>query len=322
MNPAARAKRPKGEAQSNPHSGYGKYEDPAELTASTKVGNVEPNDAWPEFSIPTGEPEAAPQASGAGSSSGTQPPAAAPEPRGTVAPVAAPPADEMIPKYRVDELSRQVEQLTRMNERLMGLVPRPQSEPAADPDPEAERKAKLVQELAELDPKLARAMDLGASADKILAVIERLEAQEQRDLVEWDGFAKQTLSSIHDAFAKGISNGQKTGKDLPQETQQTLTDNFITWVMKDGQRTERYNRRDTTLQNDFLQAWRQTWVEPWRRQQAAGDVKQARRVSNLPVSGSTSSPMGTPPPKPNDSDDEDAIFRRGFRDSMERMGNS
>jgi hypothetical protein len=228
----------------------------------------------------------------------------------------------MIPKYRLDELVRQVEQLTGMNERLLAFIPRPDAVPVAEPDAEAQRKATLVQELAELDPKLARAMDLGASADKILAAIERLESQEKQTQVEWDSHAKRMLGSIHDAFAKAVSGDKKLGKDLPEETRQTLTDNFITWVLKDPQRTARYNAKDQSLQGDFLTAWKQTWVEPWRRQQVAGDVRQARRVQSLPVSGGTASPMGTPAPKPTDSDDEDEIYRRAFRDSMARMENS
>ena len=287
---------------------------------------------WPEFHIPDVGQEAPPQASGAGTSDGAAPVQPPKEPVGTKAPEETPPPEETIPKYRFEEVVKQVEMLRGMNERLLALMPKPNEKPA-EPDPDAERKAKLVAEFAELDPRIAKMLELGGSADKILKAIERMEQSEldraeeaKAKQVEYDGYAKTVLTSLHDAFAKAL-DPKKLGKDLPEETRQTLTDNFIGWVMRDAtrQREVRYNQKDPTLQTDFLTAWKATWVEPWRRQQVAEDVRAAKRVEKLPVGGGTASPLGTPPPKPKDDDDEDAIFHRAFQHSMglkDQLGSS
>lgn len=297
------------------------------------------SDGWPEFSIPDVGQEPAPQASGADKP--TEPVstvAPTPEPVGTKAPDGLPTADEMIPKYRYDDLLKEVERQRQMTERMIAVLEKAKATPAApvqaEPDPEAERKQKLVEELASLDPRIARMLELGGSADKILAAIEKMntfaeerEAEARLKQAEYDGYAKTVLTAIHDAYAKSLSDGKKLGKDLPEETRQTLTDNFIAWVMKDTTRARetRYNQKDATLQTEFLDSWRRTFVEPWRRQQVAEDVRAAKRVQNLPVGGGTASPLGTPPPKPTDDGDEDAVFKRGWahtRQLQEHLGSS
>lgn len=297
------------------------------------------SDGWPEFSIPDVGQEGAPQASGAGKADEPVPPVEPiREPVGAKAPEGTPTPDEMIPKYRYDDLAREVERQRQMTERLIAALEKakvPVAAPApVEPDPDAERKQKLVEELASLDPRIARMLELGGSADKILQAIEKMntfaEEREQESKlkqVEWDGYAKTVLASIHDSYAKSLSGGKKTGADLPEETRQTLTDNFIAWVMKDTTRARemRYNQRDPALQTEFLDEWKRTFVEPWRRQQTAEDVRAAKRVQNLPVGGGTASPLGTPPPKPTDDGDEDAVFKRGWavtRQLQEQAGSS
>jgi hypothetical protein len=296
-------------------------------------------DGWPEFHIPDVGQEGAPQASGAGTVDEPKPPVEpGKEPVGTKAPEGTPTPDEMIPKYRYDDLAKEVERQRQMTERLLAALEATKAQPAApkpvEADPDAERKQKLVEELAALDPRIARMLELGGSADKILAAIERMntfaeerESEAKLKQVEYDGYAKTVLTSIHDSYAKMLSDGKKLGKDLPEETRQTLTDNFIAWVMKDATRGRelRYNSKDPTLQTEFLDTWKRTWVEPWRRQQTAEDVRAAKRVQNLPVGGGTASPLGTPPPKPKADDDEDAVFHRGWvqtQELKEQLGSS
>lgn len=283
-------------------------------------------DEWPEFSIPdVGLVGESPEG-GSGAPSGSTPAApVTPLPaEGTQAPAEGPkPGDDLIPKYRLTETTARLTALEAMNQRLLAMLEQRQAAAAAAPsevvaDPEADRRKALLKQIKELSPEVAQAFKLGENADVILAMIEETKVRRDQDKAAWDGYAVKTLSSVHDTYAKALSGGKKTGKDLPEETRQALTDNFVAWIMKDptGQRVERYNSHDDALHSEFITAWQRQFVEPWRRQSVAGQVTQARRVANLPVGGGTSSPLGTPPPKPNDSDDEDAIFHRAFHQSI------
>jgi len=286
-------------------------------------------DEWPEFSIPDVGLGGEPPPSGSGEPSGSTPAApVTPTPaEGTKAPSEGPkPGDDLIPKYRLDETTARLTALEAMNKRLMAVLeqraaPAPAEVPA---DPDAERRLALLKQIKELSPEVAQAFKLGENADVILAMIEETKVRREQDKAAWDGYAVKTLSSVHDGYAKALSGGKKTGKDLPQETRDALTDNFVAWIMKDptGQRVDRYNSHDDALQSEFITAWQRQFVEPWRRQSVAGQVTQARRVANLPVGGGTSSPLGTPPPKPNDADDEDAIFHRAFHQTVAERDSS
>lgn len=287
------------------------------------------NDGWPEFSIPDVGDGGGAQASAPGDTGSPAPAAAAGEggaDGGTKPPVAGSPSagEENIPKYRLDELTARYDKLEETNRRLMLILERyqPQAKPepgaGVPPDPDAEKKQRIWNQLVEINPKLAQAIELAESAEDIKAALAQLRAEQTRTAEEWDDHAKQVLTGIHDQYAKLLSDGKKLGKDLPEETRQTITDNFVAWVMKDpsGERVKRYNRRDTTLSAEFVNDFKRTFIEPWRRQDAAGDAARARRVQNLPVGGGTASPLGTPPPKPKADEDEDEVFHRGFRHTM------
>lgn len=283
---------------------------------------------WPEFSIPdvgneggsqesepgaTGSPAPAAAAGAGGAEDGTKPPA-------TGSPSAG---DETIPKYRLDEITARYNELSETNKRLMAMLEKFQQPAApapkpAEPDPEAEKKERIWKQLLEVNPKLAKAIELAERAGDIESVMQAFAQQQQAQKQEWDNYAKSTLSTIHDKYASLLSNGTKKGADLPEETRQTITDNFVAWVMKDGtgQRVQRYNSKDGALIEEFVNDWKKTFIEPWRRQSAGAQAQQARRTQNLPNGGGTSSPLGTPPPKPKNDEDEDAIYHRAFRHSM------
>lgn len=286
-------------------------------------------DGWPDFTIPDVGNEGEPQASGSGDK-GSPAPTAPVEPQqaeGTPPAVEGPkPGDENIPKYRFDEVSGQLATERETNRKLLAMLERFQPQepkPNEEPDPEAERRQKILAQLKQY-PDLAAAMELGQKADVINALIEETRARAEQDKKIWDAYAQRTLAGLHDAYAKAISGGKKAGKDLPKESQQALTDNFAAWIMKDpsGARVDRYNDRDDKLIGEFISDWQRQFVDPWRRQQAAEQVQQARKVANLPVGGGNSSPLGTPPPKPNESEDEDAVFHRGWLDTQQRKEQS
>jgi hypothetical protein len=287
---------------------------------------------WPEFSIPdVGKPEGEPQASGSGEPSGPAPAAAAPkEPAGTPAPTGAEPkpGDDLIPKYRLDEIAERARKAEETNAKLLEIVaemrrgPAPEPKPAGEPDPDAERKQRLLAQLIELDPRIGKMLELAEHADKITAGLTASEQRQLREEKEWSNHATATLATVHDAFAKAFSGGKKTGADLPEEMRKTLTDNFIGWVMRDPARAERYDRKDAKLSEEFVTDWNKQFVEPFRRTAVAGQVQQARKVASLPVGGGSSSPLGTPAPKPNDSDDEDAIYKRGWAATKQAMEQS
>jgi hypothetical protein len=286
-------------------------------------------DGWPEFKIPDeGNPGGEPQASGSGVSSDPAPVAAAPkEPAGTPAPAGeAPNAGDTIPKYRFDETSERARRAEEANAKLLELLAtRPAEKPApGEPDPEQERRARLLAQLIELDPRIGKMLELAEHADKLTGIMTDSEQRQIREKQEWDAHATRTLGTVHDAFAKAFSGGKKAGADLPAEMRQTLTDNFVAWVMRDptGQRAQRYDRKDDKLASEFVSDWRTNFVEPFRRETVAGQVTQARKVANLPVGGGSSSPLGTPAPKPNDGDDEDAIFKRGWAQTKQAMEQS
>lgn len=289
-------------------------------------------DEWPEFSIPdvgneggvqestpgdTGSPAPAAAAGSGGANDGAKPPVAGSPSAG----------DETIPKYRFDEITSRYNELSETNKRLLAMLERFQPkepEPFQEPDPEAEKKERIWKQLVEVNPKLAKAIELAERAGDIEGLLEQAKQEKTRQAEEWDRYAKSTLGTIHDEYAKLLSNGTKTAKDLPEETRQSITDNFVAWVMKDPSlaRVNRYNSKDSTLIQEFVNDWKRTFIEPWRRQSAAQQVQQARRTANLPVGGGTASPLGTPPPKPNDSDDEDAVFKRGWAHTRQQLDQS
>lgn len=291
-------------------------------------------DDWPEFSIPdVGQTEApAPLAPEPGVPSGSAPPAPGTVVAGsTPAPSPGPSAgdDDRIPKYRFDEVLEARRQAEAVNQRLIALLDKqmaataPPEAPVATDD-ETARKQRIVQQLIDVDPRFGKLLAMGDRADAILATIDRAEQQQAAQAEEYERLAKTTVSSVHDAFAVAAMGQGKTGNDLPPETRQTLTDNFVAWVMQDPstQRAQRYNARDTSLTTEFLTDWQRRFVDPYRRSTAATQIQQARRTAALPMGGGTSSPLGTPPPKTHDTEDEDAVFHRAYRDSMQRAEQS
>jgi hypothetical protein len=290
---------------------------------------------WPEFSIPdVGNSEAEPApAAQPGVPSGSAPAAPAPAPLpGTQAAGGGPSAgdDDRIPKYRFDEANeraRQADERFNRAVKLLEMEIQHREKPVVPPaelDEEAQRKQRLFDQLMELDPRLKRAIEVAERADELFATADQTKQEQERQKAEWDRVAVKALSSVHDAYAVAAMGKGKTGKDLPVETRQSLTDNFVAWVMQDptGTRTDRYNQRDPALASEFVSDWSRRFVEPFRRQTAAGQVAAARRTANLPVGGGASNPLGTPPPKTHDDEDEDAIFHRAFKDSMDRVANS
>ena len=292
---------------------------------------------WPEFSIPdVGQTEApSAPAETPGDPSGSSPAAPAPAPLpGTQVAGGGPSAgdDDRIPKYRFDEVSERARQSEATVQRLMAFLEQQAAQaaqaaagqPQEPPDEDAERKQRILQQLLDLDPRIAKAIQVGERADAIFAQIERAEQSAQQEKAGWDRFAQQTLSSVHDAFASAAMGKGKLGKDLPDETRQSLTDNFVAWIMRDttGQRVARYNEKDAALTQEFITNWSRQFVEPYRRQTAAGQVQSARRTATLPMGGGTSSPLGQPPPKPTNDEDEDAVFHRGWLHSRQQMDQS
>lgn len=285
---------------------------------------VDAGDGWPDFTIPdvgdVGEGKETPS----GVPSGPAPAALAePAPVGTGAPVGEPKTgDEAIPKYRFDEIAKERDELRDNLARVLKLMEaRREPEPFEEPDdPEVAKRKKIVADLQALDPRIAQAFELGEKRDVILQLIDEAKQRQETEKRQWDTFATKQLSTVHDGFAAAMSGGKKKGSDLPRETRQGLTDNFVAWVMQDGSggRANRYISRDEALPKEFLSEFSKQYIEPFRRQAAAVNVTQARRVQNLPVGGGTSSPLGTPRPKPNDSDDEDAVYHRGWADTLAR----
>lgn len=281
------------------------------------------SDGWPEFTIPDVGAPGAGEETPAGDTSGSRPAAndQAAKPDAERQPVVG--ADgEMIPKYRLDEVTQRNAELQQQLERVLRVLEanRPAPKEDDEPDPEQLRKQKIVNDLLELDPRIRKAIELGEKADVIQALLQTSQEREAMEKASWDDFANRQLAKVHDGFAAALSGGKRKGAELPQETRQGLTDNFIAWVMQDGsgRRAGRYNAKDETLPTEFIQSFMKQYVDPLRRTTAAATVTAARRVQNLPVGGGSSSPLGTPKPKPND-DDEDAIFKRGWEDTKQRM---
>jgi hypothetical protein len=287
---------------------------------------------WPEFSIPDdGHPGAAPERA-AGETGSPTPTAAAGEPAqapGTEAQAAGGPrsGDDHIPKYRLDEVTARLTAQEETNRRLLAMLEQRQAPlaqpaaPAGPVDPDAEKKQKILQQLIALDPRFGKMLEYADRLPEFAASAETLAARQAREKADWDRYATTTLSTVHDAFAKALSDGKKGGADLPRETRQRVTNNFVAWIMEDETqgRAQRYDSRDGTLVQEFVADWKKSLIDPWRRQEAAGQVQEARRQSKLPVSGGTASPLGTPTPKPKADDDEDAIYKRAWQATRQEM---
>lgn len=276
-------------------------------------------DEWPEFSIPQMDTPPAQEHAPEVTTDSTPP--TTPVDTGQAA--AAPGTEDFIPKYRYDETAarlRQAEQMLMEVLRTQAAAAKPPAPPEDDTplDPDAERKQALYAQFLDLHPNIQKAMKMAEQYDAISKLIERDTQSQQAQQAMWDAHNKQVVATLHDTYAKLVSNGQKTGKDLPPDVQRMLVDNFIGWITRDQTKTleQRYEQRDPALLNEFMAYWQQSVGNPWRRQTAAAQVQQARRVASLPVGGGTASPLGTPPAKPKPSDDEDEVFHRAFRHSM------
>lgn len=242
------------------------------------------------------------------------------------------PGDGFIPKYRFDEVNEKYSTLERnfqaLQDRILKMLesqaaPKTPEKPAAPPlEPEEQaRRDRLFAELRELNPTMARAIALAEKSDqieKMLARFDQLDQAEtlrqQQEAQRHEAFAKQQLDTLFTGYAQMFGK-DKTGKDLPDDLKGTLKDNFVRWLLTDPTRSARYDAGDTKLPGEFVQAWRAQFVDPSRRSTAAGQMREAKRRERLPESGGTANPLGTPPAKPKDDEDEDAIFHRAFAHS-------
>lgn len=275
-----------------------------------------PGSDWPEFSIPTdgGGGDAPPPAEPSGS------PAAPAEPVREGTGQAAPtPVDETIPKYRLDETLARLQTIERTNQQLSEALsrfmrqPDTPTTPAAEPDEETLRRQRIRDQILEVYPELKDAVELTKLRQRLEATITATEQRNLEDEQRYDAYAKRVISSVHDDFAPLILGKGKTGKDLSEASRDELKTSFIRWIGSAPDRVERYNRYDDTLRKEFIADWTARWVDPLKRSGAAALTRQARVTQNLPVSGTTSSPLGAPPARPTTPENEDEIYERAAK---------
>ncbi len=293
-----------------------------------------PDPEWPEFTIPTAAnvsspaptPPTSPDTSAAAPTPPTSPDtsAAAPTPP-------TPAAEEMFPKHRFDEMNTRFEAVRQQNEQLTKLLTTlvttkaAMAADAAAAKPVDPEKQQIIDQLHEyLGPNLRGALALADKAPVLDELIARFNAFEARAIAREKAeetaavdYAQRSLAAVHDQLAPLFLGKDKAGKDLDPSRRQALTNLYVQWVGEDATRIDRYNRQDDTLRQDFVKAYQDQWVEPFRRASAATAVREARKVSSLPVGGTTTSTLGTPPAKPLTSDDEDAPFNRAAAMAMD-----
>ena len=277
---------------------------------------------WPEFSIPSVDTPPAPVETPAGDASADQSAqAGSPAPTGGTPATPVPAADqENIPKYRYDKLNADLEASNRTVRQLQTLLQsiadlNKQPPAAVETDP---RKAQILKDLLDAVPELKDALELAKQKDRLLGTLQAVDTDQANKGREWDFYAKTSLSKIHDALAPVYLGKGKIGKDLDNELKADLTARFVDWLGANEDRVVRYNTGDTSLRDEFVQAYLKRYVEPFRRSSAAEAVRGARSRENLPTAGGGQPPLGTPPPNVDNSD-EDAVFRRAWAQTKQLL---
>lgn len=267
-----------------------------------------------------------------------QPPAAPPAPAGGTPPApaggapAGQPSDEQIPRYRLDEVVsdrdnlrtlvlEQQRQISQLLQRF-GQTPGPAA-PAAPPPPQLTPQDIAIRDrlygiIPGLD-KLADLLPFLERRDAIFGAADAVPAWRSAEDQYWDRYANDSVSSIADEFAKFQLGEGKAAKDLNPIVLDSIRAAFTRWVTSDPARAARYEREDPSIPKEFWGVYRATVFDPIRRSQQAAVLENQppalpRGGGGAPA-GSNTPPSAPPAPA---GDDEDAIHARawGIRDTV------
>lgn len=226
---------------------------------------------------------------------GQQPPASA-TPNGEPAPTV--PAG-YIPQYRLDQVSGENKRLRGIVQQLLGGQAPPNGEPKPPLDPRLEAvRGKIL----ELFPFLKDVEGLVASNG------QQQQAEERRQ----NAFATRTIGGVLNHCAGQLLGEGKGAKDLTPEARTWLKDSFISWVLADDARAERYDAGDTAgMAAEFWTAYNQVMRATAVRTQQTTVLERGQRRANLPTQGSSAAPVPPAPPALNFTD-EKAVHKAGW----------
>jgi len=292
---------------------------------------------FPDFGAPEGSGIPKDAAGTPPAGEGTPPASAAPAgtppagPAGTTPPVTPPSDADLVSRSQFTQVHGENQQLKAQLERLtailtgLGQIIPGLKAPAAPPVPAEPLTPEAQQDIALLKkymPWWDGVESLVGMKDRIEKAIAKMEqvaeeqqvtskAEQERD----DAYARRSLAAVHKAIAPFYLGPGKEAKDLPEFRRQTINDIFVRWVGMDQERALRYNAYDDALVGEFVQFFEAEMVTPFKREGAVKAVAQANKVGKLPVSGATTSTLGTPPPtvKPAEGEDPlDAALKRAW----------
>jgi hypothetical protein len=234
---------------------------------------------------------------------------------------------ESVPIYRLNEVIERERATKAENARLLAEVTRLRTAPppAATPPPAAVPPVAAVPEdpttvalrtrLEEVIPGLKRLSDLVKLADRagdLDSMRTATEAHRRATETFFDQHTSAQLATLHGRAATLLGEG-KTAADLPEMTRQTLTSAFARWVSDDPERTARYERLDTKLEEEFWTVYKAAVFDPVRRTQSVAAIAAGERPA-LPVGGTATSPVAPAPPTRPAASDEDAIHARSWNE--------
>lgn len=297
---------------------------------------------WPQNEVPEGFGQSATQ-DDTTSAAASSAPANEPLPEGDTpeAPLdaadpASPqrPGNGMIPKYRFDEVNERFQTVAQQNaylqsqlQSLMQVVQRlaPNGQPQGSAPVQEqldERETRIVAQLDRLirhSPAWQQLQPLLERKDEVLSTADQVKGRSVQEKQHWQDVATQTMGNVLTNFATTVLGPGKTADDLSPEQHRWAREAFSSWCQMDPARVARYESQDPALVTDFITAFRGavgggsvTPVTPQQRAVAANTQRRAEQVRRLPTSGSASTPMGTPPAKVNQQD-EDAVHAAGWQ---------
>lgn len=270
-------------------------------------GGEWPND--PSFRSAQGDPPAPPPAAPAARPSGT-PGAPPPAPAGQPPAAGAPPADEQIPRYRLDEVTNRLTTIENQhraaaaeNQRLRQALATAMGHeiPPAQAQPD-ERTTRLRAALLQVFPELEQ-------LPNVLRSMTTSDTNRQADL---DRGADRTIQSALNFIAKEVLGEGKQGKDLSPFQQTMWKGAFIDWIAGDKDRAVAYEAGEPPDFGAFLRDYDQHMVAVRARRAAAGLESRASLVAGLPQGGPSAAPVASPPAD-LDYNDVDAVHKRGWQ---------
>ena len=275
----------------------------------------------PEGKLWDGEPvpAAASPDSGAPVTAPT-PAVSAPQPATPAAPLApATPGavpDGYVPSYRLRETreaairesqahwaTREAEiraEADRYRQQLQALVG---VTPPQNPEVDAVRN-----QFAQLYPGLAKMEDRAAQLEALLERAGDLESQNEH---YWQSYGRQTMDRL---FQKA---NESLGVPLTDDSRRQLHSAFVGYVQASAERSERY-ASDPAIVDDFWKEFTASFIDPIRRNAAAGTIARAGGIAGLPQDTPGGAPRGTLAPKLNGMDERAAAAWAQYENTAKR----